>query len=494
LSDSNQEYDLIIIGGGIAASFICLSIFKVMPNFKILIIEKSEEFSQKIGESVVDVTALLVESLEIEHLLKEHALKSGIRFLFNESNSVEQANVAEFASPTLNGRIKGYHLNRKLFDEQLLEEVVRKGATLLRPATIKNYTNIDFKNEFEIETTDRIVSCFSKWVVDASGRARYISKKLNWSDKLISLQTGAISAHFKNITPPEKWDSPKNDYWDKNAINIRSYSTTHFMRKNCWWWLIKLDDTTTSVGLVFDKNKISFENYEDFFFETIANDNQLQKILLNAERGKINYLENVPYVSEKLYAKGIALLGDSGAFIDPLISPGLELMGQQCQWLAKLLTNEKKTGIHRTNDWSKYEDRFQKAYDSRILIYSRAYNFLHSFDLFSAWLKQGNYIYFGWIVFPSIIFKSRLKYPLRFNLIERGAVKYFANRFEKINAKRENLNVISNTKPFKITYSKVRVPKGIGFIFIPTKLFVLAILAYLNVELKALKYLFKSKT
>ena len=100
MKTNREKYDLIIVGGGAAASFLCLSIFKLNPNFNILILEQSITFPLKIGESLIDMTALFVQRLGIEHILTEQTTKTGIRFLFNESNSFDRADVAEFASPS----------------------------------------------------------------------------------------------------------------------------------------------------------------------------------------------------------------------------------------------------------------------------------------------------------------------------------------------------------------------------------------------------------
>lgn len=484
-------FDLIIIGGGVSSTFLCLSILKLDPAFNILIIEKSKKFPQKIGESIVDLTAIYVESLGIGHIIKKHAKKTGVRFLFNESNSPDLSGLSEFASPTLPGYIKGYHLDRSVFDEDLLDEVIPKGVTVFRPAEIVKTSFKNFNNELDVCLENELLSVKSKWLVDASGRSRFIANQLSWKYKNISLNTGAIMAHFKNVAPQSDWDNKKNDYWDNCSVGLREYSTTHLMRKNSWWWIIKLDDTTTSIGVVFDKNKIEFECHEEYFNETIKKDAQLSLLTKNAEKGSIRHIENVPYVSEKLFSKGIALIGESGAFIDPLISPGMEMIGQQTIWLAELLTSEKKTGRFDEAAWTRYSKTFLKAYDARLRIYSAAYDFMHSYDIFSAWLKQGNYIYFGWIVFPSIIFKKRLKYPLTFNFVERLGLNYFTKRFYSITKRRIAQNRISKIRENEITYSSVRVPKDIRFFIVPIHLLFKALWAYVKIEAKEFKFAFR---
>src|SRR5690606_24422007 len=110
---------------------------------------------------------------------------------------------------------------------------------------------------------------------------------------------------------------------------------------------------------------------------------------------------------------------------------------------------------------------FFKAYQSRLKIYTSAYNFMHSYDIFSAWLKNGNYLYFGWIVFPSVVFKSRLKYPLKLNWVERIGMNYFTSRFQSILLRRKTQNRISQIRKNEITYSSVRVPSNPLFLFVP---------------------------
>lgn len=494
MTTDRETYDLIIIGGGISATFLCLSIYKQDPSFKILIIEKSISFPQKIGESLIDLSSIYVKSLGIKHILDQHTTKSGVRFLFNETNSSDLSLISEFASPTLPGLINGYHLDRKTFDQQLLDEVEKKGAVVIRPGNIIHSSFSEFNNELGVDLNGELIKVKSKWLVDASGRNRFIPNKLNWKDKKITLDTGAIMAHFENIATEDLWDTQENKYWETNSIGLRKYSTTSLMRRNSWWWIIRLNDTQTSIGVVFDKSKIKFDDYEKYFKEQLENDIQLSLITKNAKQSKVYQVENLPYVCEKIYTKGIALIGDSGASIDPLASPGIELIGQQAIWLAELFTKEKKTGKFSQSSWNRYSKTFFKAYDSRISIYKIAYTFMHSYDIFSAWLKQGNYVYFGWIIYPSVVFKSRLKYPLKFNKIERLALRYMKRRLSSINNNRDKYNRVSKHGPDTISYSSVRVPKNLLFLVIPIRLLLKATWSYLRLEFVEIRYWVKSKS
>lgn len=490
MTTEREKYDVIIIGGGAAASFLCLSIFKLNPTFKILILEKSERFPLKIGESLIDMTALFVQRLGIEHLLSEQTPKTGIRFLFNEKKSSERADVAEFASPSYKGRIKSYHLNRSLFDELLLKEVEKKGVTILRPATIVHEEYNEFQTILTIDSEGQTFKVESRWLIDASGRARYIPKKLKWKDQKIGLNTGSVMAHFKNIQEADVWDTQQNQDWDNCAIGKRKFSTTHFMRENRWWWIIRLDEVTTSIGIVFDNNKVTFDDPKVFFQGQITNDVQLSKMLEKAEMGDVKHIESVPYVSEHLFSKGIALIGESGAFIDPLISPGLELISQQAICLAELLVKDKQESKFNEKAWNRYNTRFLKAYAARIKMYEAGYSFMQSFDIFTAWLMFGNVKYFSGVVYPSILFPRQFKNPLTFNRIELIGLNFLIKRLKKIHAKRIKQGRVSSTSSNTLRYSGVRIPTGFAFYFVPLNLIKNAIGGYLRMELIEVKHLF----
>jgi flavin-dependent dehydrogenase len=252
------KYDLIIVGGGLSASFLCLNILKSNSGFKILVIERNERFPQKVGESFVDITALFVQSLGIDHLLKDQAVKTGVRYLFNETNSDNMDEIAEFASPTKPGRIKGYHVNRQLFDEQMIEEVKSRGVDVFRPAKIISSIHKEFNNLFKVEVDNELHDIESRWVVDASGRNRFIAKKINWKIKTTKLNTGSIMTHIIHNSLPLDWDTPFGDIWNQKAIGSRDFATIHLMRKNAWWWIIRINNTTTSLAVCRTYKRASF--------------------------------------------------------------------------------------------------------------------------------------------------------------------------------------------------------------------------------------------
>lgn len=181
------------------------------------------------------------------------------------------------------------------------------------------------------------------------------------------------------------------------------------MRENRWWWLIRIDDKTTSIGVVFDKEFVACDDAEKFFENQITSDPQLKSITEGSSRTKVVHFETVPYQSEKLYDKGIALIGDSGAFVDPLVSPGIELICQQTLWMTELLVKDFETKEFDAKKWKHYNQIFSKAYSDRMAVYKNGYRIMNSYDLSSNWLQLGLFAYFGlWVFRAYLIPKTQI--------------------------------------------------------------------------------------
>ena len=486
-----KKFDVVILGGGISGSLFALNLANSNKNLSILILDKKIKSKLKVGEATADLSSIFLNRLGINHLLKKQTKKTGLRFIFNEENSSKKKDILEFASPSFKGISNGYHLNRTVFDSELLFECKKKGITIFKPVELND---VKFqKNKCILDViykgnNSKIKSC---WFIDASGKFRYIKNKLNWVDKKIPLNTGAISAHFTGLTPHSLWDRENTTYWKKNAIGSKSYSTTHFLKSNSWWWFIKLDKTTTSIGVVYDKNKIKFDDPELYFTEKIKQDKVLNEITKDAKRSKLNHIDSLPYICTKMHHDNIAVIGDAGSFIDPLFSPGLEITSQQNEHIVFLLLDYFKKGKKNLKAWKKYEQEFTKTYLDRAYVYSKIYNIMHSYDLFS---NITQFLFFGYQsfnVFPLKHFPKRLKKPLRFHKIEKIFIKNLFNRYNRIVIKREKHNRKSSSLKQPLSYSTVKIPNGLYIFIKPFQLFFLWFFNYLKIELTEIIYLLK---
>ena len=399
----------------------------------------------------------------------------------------------EFASPAFKSFSNGYHLNRPIFDADLLQECEKIGVTVLRPAELNDLELKTHNSILNVTLNGESVNIKTRWFIDASGNFRYVKKKLKWVDKELTLNTGAITAHFTNLPSESTWDREETFYWNKNAIGSKAYSTTHFLKPHSWWWLIKLDESTTSIGVVYDKNNIKFSDAESYFNQSIKEDKLLSKVTKNAKISKINHLNSLPYVCSKMHQDNVAVIGDAGAFIDPLFSPGLELICQQNEHLVSLLLDYFKTDRKDLKAWRNYEKQFVNTYLDRIFVYSKLYHFMHSFDLFSNATQLLFFGYQSFSVLPLKYFPRRIKYPGRFQTLDRAVIKWVFNRFYKISVKRTQQNRQSVSLHQPLFYSRVSIPNGVFYVLKPVQLALLWLTNYIKIEATEGYNLFKSE-
>ena len=398
----------------------------------------------------------------------------------------------EFASPAFKSFSNGYHLNRSVFDADLLQKCEKIGITVLRPAELYDIDLKTHKSVLHITLNGESVDIETRWFIDASGNFRYVKKKLKWVDKELTLNTGAITAHFTNLPPQSTWDREGASYWNKNALGSKAYSTTHFLKPHSWWWLIKLDESTTSIGVVYDKNNIKFSDAESYFNQSIKEDKLLSKVTKNAKRSKINHLNSLPYVCAKMHHDNVAVIGDAGAFIDPLFSPGLELICQQNEHLISLLLDYFKTDRKDLKAWGNYEKQFVDTYLDRIFVYSKLYHFMHSYDLFSNATQLLFFGYQSFSVLPLKYFHRRIKNPRRFQILDKAIIKWVFNRLYKISVKRTQQNRQSFSLNQPLFYSRVSIPNGVFYVFKPIQLALLWLTNYIKIEATEGYSLFKS--
>lgn len=481
------EFDLIILGGGISASLMGISLMKRNKQFRVAIIENKAEFPHKIGESTSDITTLIFRELGIDHLLKNHSGKGGLRFLFNENLSDNPEDIREFASPTLKESIPGHHLNRKEFDESLLQEAIRLGVTVYRPAKVVESTFRPFFYELTLEVDAAQLDITSKRFLDATGRARFLKNKLNWKDIELDFDTGAISAQFKGLDASHLGSPELLEYWNDFAKYDISYSTTHFMRSHSWWWLIRLDDDTVSIGFVFDRKHFTVDDPQTFFTELLEKDPELSVLTKNLDPLRLQHHESLPYCSQHLFEDGASVIGDSGAFCDPFISPGLELICQQVLWLTELYDTDFKTKQFDRKAWVKYEKVFVKSFISRIELYKHWYDTMEYYDLMRCWLRLSQFIYFGFHTNPSLVFNKRLKHPLKTTAFTRLGFLFLRSRMNSIIKKRKAKGLKYDHKPNDFSFSGAAIVSGVQLVTLPMVLLFKWLALYVKIEFRNIK-------
>ena len=332
--DRSADYDVVIIGGAFSGSSSAVLLKRQFADLRILIIERTEEFTRKVGESTSEVAGcFLTRVMRVgAHLHIKHVPKHGLRMWFHKDGKNAPGRSTELG-PAFQARLPTFQLNRLKLDTELLREAMALGCELVRPATIKDLELGGIgKNSITYKTDDgdrRTVT--AGWVIDASGKSAKIAKMRNtWRSHVEQHPTAAMWTRFKNVTSLDSFDGVRQmEGVSPKVIAQRGAATNHLMGFGWWCWIIPLDSGEVSAGLTWD-SRLFTPPSDGKMCE------RLKEHLLKHPVGKVMfehaeavendncYYKGLAYYSEEVAGHGWTIVGDACGFMDPLYSQGLD--------------------------------------------------------------------------------------------------------------------------------------------------------------------------
>jgi flavin-dependent dehydrogenase len=370
-----ERYDVVVIGGAFAGGSLATLLARWRPSTKILVVERSERFSRKVGEATVEVSALfLMRVLKLYDVLaREHLPKHGLRFWFSSGPDASLSDMSEVGM-VLAPVLQTWQLDRSRIDETLLGLAVREGVELERPAKVIDVRLDGLSNRVVIETPKGTREVEARWVVDASGRQAFLARRMGLYEKNERHPTSAYWARFKGVADMDGVEIQGSDPGMNRLPQLkcsRRLATNHFCGHGWWCWVIPLAGGETSIGVVFDKRMYqlpkggsSRERFETF----VHTQPGLRELVRNAEIDGDDFqsYEHLPYKSKRYAGLGWALVGDAASFIDPYYSPGLDHASFSAYATARLILRElggEIEGAKLTAEIDRHDRRFQKSYE-----------------------------------------------------------------------------------------------------------------------------------
>lgn len=380
----NNQYDVVILGGGLAGLTLSLQLKNAKPDISILVLERRETAAStaahKVGESTVELgTHYLREVLKLTPYLEEHELpKHGLRFFF-KNNTKEDISSRVELGPRLRLPVPSHQVDRGTLENYLMKLTQEKGNELILGAKV-SAVDISADNGHEvmyIKAGEEVkVKC--RWVADASGRASVMKRKLQFQ-KPLEHHSNAVWWRLKGVIDIDTWTD--NKAWQSYLEpGLRYLSTVHFMDKGYWLWVIPLGSKNTSIGIVADPAVHPFETfntYEKAVEWMKVNEPLPYKMLepLGQGDGLLDFkiLKHYAHHTERLYSKDRwGVTGESGAFLDPLYSPGTDFIAMNNSWLSDLILRD-LDGEDIETRVTVYEQSHLALVDSWIPVYQNKY-------------------------------------------------------------------------------------------------------------------------
>jgi flavin-dependent dehydrogenase len=402
------EFDVAILGGAFSGAATALLIKRRRPDARILIIEKATEFDRKVGESTTEVSScFLTRILGLTNYLgHEQLAKQGLRLWF--ANHPEQAfeDCVEIGA-RYQARLPTFQVDRAKLDAHLLKLAQAAGCELWRPAKVNrcDLRGADGQSlGVNCDGEERELRC--RWVVDATGRASFLARKLGHFRANTEHPINAVWARFSGV---KDWDSyewrEKFPQYAAAARTGRAWATNHLMGPGWWCWIIPLKGGDYSAGLVYDSRIFSLP-------DGVSLGERLHSHLRSHPVGREIFREAkviehdaraysaLPYYAAQVCGEGWAIAGDAASFIDPLYSPGLDLCAYTTSVVSDLVA--RSLGGESTAARQDYYNR-QFAVTYRYwfeTLYKDKYFYLGEADLMSAALLLDVGTYFIGLVRP----------------------------------------------------------------------------------------------
>src|SRR5256884_1784318 len=198
------DYDVVIIGGAFSGAVTALMIKRKQRAARVLIIEKNAEFDRKVGESTTEVSScFLTRILGLANYLgHEQLAKQGLRMWFCNSPDQRFDDCVEIG-PRYGSRVQTFQVDRAKLDSHLLECAVNAGCELLRPAKVTKI-ELNGANGQTVDVDPGLRSIRARWLIDASGRATLLARKLGHYRPNNEHPINAVWARFSGV---KDWDS-----------------------------------------------------------------------------------------------------------------------------------------------------------------------------------------------------------------------------------------------------------------------------------------------
>lgn len=333
-----EQAEVVITGAGPSGAVAAGLLRK--QGHQVLVLEKETFPRFSIGESLLPQTMTYIE----EAGMLQDVVEAGFQYKNGASFSWRgKTTEFDFRDKFSEGWGTTYQVQRGRFDKVLADAAQRMGADVRYRHEV---TAVDVSGSPKLtirSDTGELYGVETKLILDASGFARLLPRLLELE------RPSAFPVRQAFFTHVEDRIGVKSSF-DRNKIRV----AVHPEHQDVWYWVIPFSDGRCSLGVVAEAAFLDrYQGDEMTKLKTLVNeDPTLRELLANAvwdtpARTLRGYASNVKH----LCARGYALLGNAGEFLDPVFSSGVtialtsaslaakcahrELSGQTVNWEAE---------------------------------------------------------------------------------------------------------------------------------------------------------------
>ena len=367
--------DVAVIGGGPSGS--ATAIYLARAGLKVILFEREQFPRFRIGESLLPLNLPILEELGLAGEMDRRFIR---KYAANFADRWGRRQARYPFGQGVNRRYQyAYEVERAEFDQMLLDHAASQGADVrtgwaVREVLWENDRAVGLRAEPVGARAALTVNC--PMIVDASGRSAFLGTRLGMKRDLSFQTRTAFFAHF---------DGAHRDPGEREG-DIQIVSFPHG-----WFWMIPFKGNVTSVGAVVTDDYLKSRypqivaaqraaksaGHDDsndavagkteaahdvFLRETIEATDYVAKRLDGAtQKWSARSIANFSFVMDRYAGNGYVLLGDAGAFLDPVFSTGVFLSMKSAQVASNAIRKCHRLGDYSVRHFRSYEKRIRAA-------------------------------------------------------------------------------------------------------------------------------------
>ncbi|TYT26819.1 FAD-dependent oxidoreductase [Luteimonas viscosa] len=374
--------DVAILGGGLAGLTLALQLRQSAPSLSVTVVERRDhpvrEGAFKVGESTVEIGAhYFADVLGLrEHLETEQIRKFGFRFFFSEGSQAIDGCTELGVSQLL--PTPSWQIDRGRFENFLGERARALGVDFRDGAVVRGLELAEGDDEHVVtlEHGGQARTLHCRWVVDASGRAGLLKRKLDLA-MANDHDANAVWWRVDGFVDPNRW-SCDPAWLQRCDPPDRWRSTNHMCGPGYWFWLIPLACGAHSLGIVCDAKMHPLETMNTHAKAMGWLRRHQPQVAASLEQGEhalqdFLFLRHFSYGAKQVFStRRWATTGEAGVFLDPFYSPGSDFIAICNTYICDLIAKD-ASGAAFEPYVALYEQLYFSFYENTLTLYQDQY-------------------------------------------------------------------------------------------------------------------------